>query len=282
MAFKNLGNTCFINAALQCLMHLDRMNAVMDLAVIPSDTPERLLFNEYTDLRKLLSRNCIISPNRFVKMIRDIAAYTKNHQFTTSAQNDVSEFMRFVVEGLHTAMRRPMPAVMAPMFGAFFSKEYSDLVPLMYGMQVSKIGESVTQEPFFMLELPIPSHEASLEDCLNSYLSPEDVTYEGKTVPKTTSFLYLPPILVVTLKRFNERGLKNPTHIALPETLTLLDTAYELTAVCNHQGGLNGGHYTACLKKKVWWSVDDDVVTPCTNPTKNAYCCIYVKMDTKI
>jgi ubiquitin C-terminal hydrolase len=133
-----------------------------------------------------------------------------------------------------------------------------------------------------MLELPIPSHEATLEDCLNSYLSPEEVTLEGKTVSKTTTFLYLPPILVVTLKRFNERGLKNPAHITLPERLTLLDSGYELTAVCNHQGGLNGGHYTACLKKGTWWSVDDDVVTPCANPTKNAYCCIYVKMDTKI
>ena len=46
---KNVGNTCFLNATLQCLVHLVELNEWLD-----KNEPEKVLIKEYNDLRKLM------------------------------------------------------------------------------------------------------------------------------------------------------------------------------------------------------------------------------------
>jgi ubiquitin C-terminal hydrolase len=79
--------------------------------------------------------------------------------------------------------------------------------------------------------------------------------------------------LVIDLKRFNSRGQKNQILVTFPlETLDLSEYVigykkdsykYELYGVCNHSGGVMGGHYTAYVKNAngKWYHFNDTSVS---------------------
>ncbi|CAJ0749416.1 6692_t:CDS:2, partial [Entrophospora sp. SA101] len=58
---------------------------------------------------------------------------------------------------------------------------------------------------------------------------------------------------------------------------------YDLYAVSNHYGGLNGGHYTACVRngfKNEWYNFDDSRVSNCNEgsvKSRAAYNLFYVR-----
>jgi ubiquitin C-terminal hydrolase len=99
--------------------------------------------------------------------------------------------------------------------------------------------------------------------------------------------------LVIDFKRFNYRNQKNQILIDFP--LDHLDLskyvigykknsyAYELYGVCNHSGGVLGGHYTAYIKTahNNWYLINDTNVTHIKDAksiiTPQAYCLFYRK-----
>ena len=105
----------------------------------------------------------------------------------------------------------------------------------------------------------------------------------------------LPQILIVDLKRFNNRNQKNNKFIDTP--LDNLDLSkyilgynkksyvYELYGVTNHMGGPHGGHYTAHVKNanNKWYLFNDTQVKEITDETKivtqQAYCFFYRKKN---
>ena len=96
------------------------------------------------------------------------------------------------------------------------------------------------------------------------------VCYEMK---KNIIFWSLPDILVITLKRFSNMNRKNKSLIDFP--LYDLDLSkyvvgynkssyvYDLYGVCNHSGGVSGGHYTAHVKNANgnWYNFNDTNVS---------------------
>ncbi|KAM4717512.1 ubiquitin carboxyl-terminal hydrolase 43 [Anableps anableps] len=64
------------------------------------------------------------------------------------------------------------------------------------------------------------------------------------------------------------------------------DFLYDLYAVCNHHGGMHGGHYTAFCRNSVdgqWYSYDDSTVEPILEAevcTRGAYILFYQKRST--
>ncbi|MED6278361.1 Ubiquitin carboxyl-terminal hydrolase 43, partial [Characodon lateralis] len=64
------------------------------------------------------------------------------------------------------------------------------------------------------------------------------------------------------------------------------DFLYDLYAVCNHHGGMHGGHYTAFCRNSVdgqWYSYDDSTVEPIPEAevcTRGAYILFYQKRST--
>ena len=98
------------------------------------------------------------------------------------------------------------------------------------------------------------------------------------------------------VKRFNNRFQKNQILVTFPlDDLDLSDYVigykkeiykYELYAVCNHSGGVMGGHYTAFVKNanRKWYHFNDSSVLEIQENqilTSKAYCFFYRKRRIK-
>ena len=198
------------------------------------------------------------------------------------------------------------------MIKKMFAKDYSEIWSLFYGVHVSQIKNNETNEvvsmnpePYFIINLPIPqgSKIINLYDCFDEYikgeiLEGENAWYNEKTnkkesVTKQLLFWNFPNILVIDIKRFNNRNIKNQVLINFPlEELDLTKYAigykketnvYDLFGVCNHSGSVYGGHYTAYVKNanEKWYHYNDTNVEELKNLDKiispKAYSLFYSK-----
>jgi len=330
----NLGNTCFINSCMQVLSHTYELNEFLTKEEGGyykrrlKNIYESALLVEWDNLRALMwESNCTISPGKFIKTIQKLAQIKKMDMFTGYNQNDLPEFLLFVVDCFHTGLSREVNmsingeivnttdklAVQCfDMIKNMYSKEYSEIWNMFYGIHVSQIkdlssGEILasTPEPFFMIDLSIPSHikSPSLMDCFDHYVKGETLDGENawynedtkmkQNVQKEIVYWSLPSILVIDMKRFNSSNRKNQILVSFPlENLDLHEYVigykkesyiYDLYGICNHSGLSQGGHYTAFIKNAngKWYHFNDQLVNEVTNLneliTPKAYCLFYRK-----
>jgi len=327
----NLGNTCFINSCMQVLSHTYELNDFLNKKTFYKKLNKKVdsnLLVEWDSLRQMLwNNNCIVSPQKFINTIQNVAREKKAELFTGYAQNDVPEFLIFVIDCFHNAICREVEMNIVgnatnetdsiavkcyEVIKQMYSKEYSEIWNMFYGIHISEIVTLATNEqlsfkpePFFMLDLPIPEENKSptLIDCLELYvkgeiLDEENAVFNEKTkqkvaVNKRIAFWSLPNILVIDLKRFDYRNRKNQIFVDFPlENLDLSKYVvgynrdkyiYDLYGVCNHSGSVLGGHYTACIKNAngKWYHCNDtsvqeiSLVSQILSP--KAYCFFYRK-----
>lgn len=322
----NLGNTCFMNTTLQCLSHTYSFNDFLQHGTYKQKIkkkPESLVLMEWDKLRDMVwSENCIISPGGFLTSVQKVAKIKEKHLFTGFAQNDLPEFLTFVIDCFHTAIMREVNMKIKgniltdkdkvakkcfDMMKNMYKKEYSEILDIFYGIHVSCVkGEddntlSCNPEPFLMLDLPVPDkRNVSLINCFDEYTKKEilddDNQYindEGiKVVAKQIEFWKFPDVLIVTLKRFTNSVQKNQCLVDFP--LDNLDLSkyvvgydphsfkYELYGICNHSGGVMGGHYYAYVKNanNKWYDFNDARVQEIKEAdlkTPYAYCFFYRK-----
>ena len=331
----NLGNTCFINSCVQILSHTYELNEFLDLQTYKKKLNKKfdsVLLLEWDNLRNIMwSQNCIISPGKFLMTIKKMAQLKRRDIFTGYSQNDLPEFLLFLVDCFHSSLAREVNMSISGtsansvdelavkcfnMIKTMYSKEYSEIWDMFYGIHVSQIisldtdnieALSTTPEPFFMINLPIPPHSENksptLLDCFDLYVAGEimegdnawynEATQEKQRVQKKILYWSLPNILVIDLKRFNAQNRKNQILVTFPlENLDLSKYVigykkeqyqYELYGICNHSGGVYGGHYTAFVKNAngKWYEFNDTFVKEVVDLSKlisvMAYCFFYRK-----
>ena len=294
----NIGNTCYLNSTLQCLVHIDELNMFLD-----RHPPTDLLIKEYNDLRILIQQgHTHVTPNRFVYVIQHVCNEKKMDLFTSFQQYDLSEFLRFMLNEFHTSLKHsvqiPITGQLTPidkkcveMIIRTYSNDYSFIIDQFYGVSVSTIEtdkiQSIVPDSFFMLDLPIPSSpNTTIYDCFNLYTDTEHFDWHDDTsntyIPATKKiqFWKLPKLLFVVFKRFTNENHKNNQPIAVPFIVNLYGLTYELVCVCNHYGNVNGGHYSTVVKKENWIEFDDGTVSIVPDNkviTPHAYCLLFRK-----
>jgi ubiquitin carboxyl-terminal hydrolase 8 len=327
----NLGNTCFVNSCVQVLSHTYEFNDFLNGGGYKKklkNKHESLLLVEWDNLRTLMwSDNCTISPGKFINTIQKIAQMKGAHLFTGYSQNDLPEFLLFLIDCFHESLSREVNmsingtaanetdtlAIQCfEMTKKMYAKEYSEIWNLFYGIHVSQITSletdevlSTSPEPYFMINLSIPpdNKTPTLIDCFEHYVNGEtlegenawynDVTKEKQNVQKKIVYWSLPTILTIDIKRFNHKNQKNQIMVDFPlENLDLSNYVvgykknsyvYDLYGICNHSGGVHGGHYTAYVKNAngKWFHFNDTNVTEIANVTDlittKAYCLFYRK-----
>jgi ubiquitin carboxyl-terminal hydrolase 8 len=240
----NLGNTCFLNSCVQVLNHtyelIEFLNSEKTMKNTKYELPDSTIIREWNELRELMWVNSgSVSPNKFVFMVHKIAREKKRELFTGWAQNDMPEFLLFMIDCMHNSISRNINmkihgnkqneldeiAIQCyTMLKTIYTKEYSEIMEIFYGIYLSEIISidgtiryNTKPEHFFILDLPIPQKQnCTLYDCFDFFtqiekLTGENAWYNEKTnkkedIQKRITFWNLPKILVITLKRFSPDG----------------------------------------------------------------------------
>ena len=109
----NLGNTCFLNSCMQVLNHTTELTEFLQSSRmekhIKPNLSDTAILKEWRELREIVwTNNGIVSPIKFVHNVRKLAVQKKRELFNGWAQNDMHEFLLFMIECMHNSISRPI------------------------------------------------------------------------------------------------------------------------------------------------------------------------------
>ncbi|XP_053933781.1 inactive ubiquitin carboxyl-terminal hydrolase 50 [Cuculus canorus] len=312
----NLGNTCYMNATLQCLCSvpplLEYFLSGKYETALPEENDESV-----TAFGSLISsmwcgKSDCVSPEGFH------SAFAKRYPvFSRGMQQDAQEFLICVLDELHKAFIKPSKRRHGTEAEASRGSvgETSIITQLFegqlsYSVKCLKCKTTINRpENFTILSVPIPSKTScSLQDCLEHFFQQDTLTRNNQvhcfccgtkqdTAVKGT-VTKAPQIIIFHLKRFEWQGeseRKLLTDIYYPlnnldlspytSSLPCKDTRYSLCATVNHAGLLDDGHYTAFCKHVIsenWYIFDDAQITKIPDSsvqTDTAYLLFYTRQD---
>ncbi|XP_001380549.2 inactive ubiquitin carboxyl-terminal hydrolase 50 isoform X2 [Monodelphis domestica] len=291
---RNLGNTCYMNAILQCLCSITPLVEYFlsgkYITALQKDSGEAATAFAYLMTDMWLGDSDCVSPEVFRTAIGKIYP-----TFLKRTQQDAQEFLIYVLNELHEALKKyrrkkPHEKVTTKCYRKVASSESSIITRLFEGQLNYDIVclkcENCTykNEVFTVLSLPIPSEcECSLQECLGCFFQQDTLTWNNQIhcafceskqdAAVRASIAKAPKTVIFHLKRFDCQGrMKRKLRTDIHYPLNNLDLSpyiyplfrkhpkYSLCGVVNHFGDLDGGHYTAFCKNTVsqtWYSFDD-------------------------
>ena len=188
----NVGNSCYLNACMQIMSHTYELNDFLNSGNYKkriNKVADSVLLIEWNKLREMMwDTNCTIAPWGFVKGVQKVALLKDRELFTGNSQNDIQEYLLFIIDSFHNAIRREvnmeitgeivnntdkLATTCYKMMKDMYKKDYSEILNIFYGIHVSEIasldkGESLSlrPEPFSVLSLPIPdTRNPTIFDC---------------------------------------------------------------------------------------------------------------------
>ena len=332
VGLANLGNTCFLNSCIQVLNHTYEFHELLDNAGhINHEKVDTTILKEWIELRDIMlsGSSGTLSPNKFVYHVQQIAREKNRDIFTGWVQNDITEFLLFMIDCIHNSLSRKislkingtpknttdkLAITCYQLLETIYTKDYSEIMDLFYGIYVTMITDpdnktihSMKPEHFFVLDLQIFTGNrlnTNIYECFDLFTTPESMSGENAWFNETTqkkedilrgvTFWSFPKILVLTLKRFSPDG-RQKLNSSIEFPLENLDLSkyvrgyhpesykYDLFGVCNHMGGVSGGHYTSYVKNATgqWIHYNDSSIEIIQNVativSPMAYCLFYRK-----
>lgn len=245
----NLGNSCYLNSALQIISNFHFLNDYIDSYLAESAAVDSLdlhLMKEWNDLRRLMwEKNVIISPNRFKKTVEFVSGKKNWESFAGFEQNDAAEFLFFILNIFHDSLKmdkkdKRVTELFLSNEQIFLRKKYSDfnnffnrihqeysyidhLFTVYFKVDyIDKVtNKIITSQYENMYSLDLPLNQLSINDCLKELFRSEELNKENnnqyyddkeekyKDVIKKTYVFQSSRYLLVQLKRWNMNLRKN-------------------------------------------------------------------------
>ncbi|XP_071610851.1 uncharacterized protein [Heliangelus exortis] len=296
---KNMGNTCFLNAVLQCLTYTPSLANYLlsrehSQSCVQPGTCVMCRVQEH--VRKVLhATGSAIVPVDVITALPEIGG-----RFRLGAQEDAHEFLRCTLDAMQRVClcdgsldTSCQQTVIHQIFGSFLRSR-------VWCSSCQVVSDAY--EPFLDVLLDIKA-AASLSEALDKFVKPELLDARSgfrcrhcgqmTAASKRLTIHWAPKVLTVGLKRFeNVSGGKISKVVMYPKVLDLgpYTTAgeaqrYSLYAVLVHKGeSCHSGHYFCYIKASdgLWYKMDDSSVTPCDVDTalqQEAYLLFYVRTE---
>ena len=147
-----------MNSCMQVLSHTYELNDFLEKATYKkrlNKIIDSVLIVEWDNLRQLLwKENCIVSPGKFLSVVQKVASIKGNSLFTGFQQNDLPEFLLFIIDCYHNAVSREVSMIINgdvenetdkvavkcyEMIKQMYSKEYSEISSILYSELSSSI-----------------------------------------------------------------------------------------------------------------------------------------------
>lgn len=231
-----------MNSVLQCLSHTSGLTKYLKTQqdCPRSSTKDGRIFTEFV---KLIQEMWATDTRSTTPMELKSALSSKFRMYSGCAQQDAQEFLRFLLDSLHSALNTGTKGhelkideslsdnKKAELTWDWYSKIENSLIKdLFVGQLKSSLkctvcgNTSVTFDPFWDLSVPLPSSSrCKLEHCFDLFIKEE--VMDGDEMPtcskcqtrrkctKTFTIQKLPKYLVIHLKRFSETRWSKMTNI---------------------------------------------------------------------
>ncbi|KAJ2900461.1 hypothetical protein IWW38_000514 [Coemansia aciculifera] len=303
----NLGNTCFLNAVLQCLTYTAPLAEYLltrehSSSCRAGDSCILCKFESHVGRALSKRENSSISPKSIVGRLKLIAKHMR-----VGRQEDAHEFLRLLIESFQRSLlhgidpkldrRVQETTLMHHVFGGYSQSQ----------VKCSRCNhESNTFEPLLDLSLDIQGG-STIAKALRSFTRPEVLAKDNRyrcekcnklvEATKQMSVYRLPRALTLQLKRFSSfGGGKISRFVEFPLSLNMKSYVsanspergpyeYGLYAVLVHSGGSSrSGHYYSFVKSPagVWYELNDSSVRQVSERTvlgQTAYLLFYERQQ---
>ena len=261
IGLENIGNTCFMNSALQCLRHVYPLtNYFLDLNL---NFHRSNLLDEYIKLLKQFnsSYSRSIRPSSVKYSIEHYYSKYKGYE-----QHDSSEFLSSLLSILNDELKSienyDTDNSNNKEIQNYFNKNKTIISQLFLTFTLSKINNDVQDlEPNYIINLPILNSSGypleSLEECLEEFQRSKRIKGNISGTSSTKIF-FTSDYLIFNLNRV-KRGEHASNMIKYPENLNIekytenisgKSTEYELCSFIKHIGNEKYGHKIAICRDK--------------------------------
>lgn len=258
---RNKGNTCFFNAAMQCILSIGELNIFYKDTVFPS---EKVVSNALQQFIRDYETPGCCDPESFINKL------SKKMKLFNGRQQDSHEFLIQFLDLLYNELGRSKDKIES-------RKDFDDIrnvnmiAKTIFSMDKQTLTCGVCRYSSVTIALNstilIEPYE-TVQKGIDHYY--EDVRLEGasawrcdkcgekKSSSKSTEVMAHPDVLIVHISRFHPQGWKNTANVEVNDILRFSGRRYDLFGVVCQSGSLDGGHYFAEAKRAGTWNLYND------------------------